>query len=92
MSGAVESSARTSTGFRERMIMSEDKRQIISLLTPVLQATRQCWDLADLEYSGPLPNGDENVTAFFLSGGRKVINISGDSGIALISDIARGLM
>ena len=53
---------------------------------------RQCWDLTDLEYSGHLANGDELVTAFFLSGGRKCINVSGDSGIALIIDIAKGLL
>lgn len=72
--------------------MNEDKRKIVSSLVPILQLTRQCWDLADLDYSGPLPNGDEIVTAFFLSGGRKCINVSGDSGIAMISDIAKGLM
>ena len=72
--------------------MEEDKRQIVNMLLPVLQQTRQCWDLADLDYSGHLANGDENVTAFFLSGGRKCINVTGDSGIALISDIAKGLM
>ena len=80
------------TSAPERRDMEEDKRQIINALTPVLQQTRQCWDLTDLEYSGHLANGDELVTAFFLSGGRKCINVSGDSGIALIIDIAKGLL
>ena len=72
--------------------MEEDKRQIVNALIPVLQMTRQCFDLVDLEYSGHLANGDENVTAFFMSGGRQTISVTADSGIAMIIDIAKGML
>lgn len=66
--------------------MKEDKRAICEVLLPVLQMTRQLDDLTGLEYSGVLPDGSEHVTALFRAG-RKVINVSGESGIAMISDI-----
>ncbi len=54
----------------------------------MLQMTRQLNDLTGLEYSGILPTGEEYVTAFFGTS-RKVVNVSGDSGISMIYDIAR---
>lgn len=66
--------------------MKEDKRAICEALLPVLQMTRQLNDLTGLEYSSASPEGVEYVTALFREG-RKVINVSGDSGIAMISDI-----
>jgi len=48
-------------------------------------------DLMDLEYSGILTCGDEYVTALFRNGSRKTINVTCDSGYALIQDVMKGL-
>ena len=72
-------------------ITREDKREICEKLLQVLQTTRHLDDLVDLEYSGILTCGDEYVTALFRNGSRKTINVSGDSGYALIEDVMKGL-
>lgn len=65
---------------------TEDKREIIKALLPVLQMTRQLNDLTDLQYEA-YENGLEFVVAFF-GRSKKYVNISGDSGIAMIYEIA----
>jgi len=72
-------------------ITREDKREICEKLLQVLQATRHMDDLMDLEYSGTLTCGEEYVTALFRNGSRKTINITYDSGYALIQDVMEGL-
>jgi len=71
--------------------MGEDKRAICEKLCEVLQMTRQCNDLISLDWSGYQTNCEEYVTASFIGGGRKIINVSMDSGIAMISDIVKML-
>lgn len=72
-------------------ITREDKREICEKLLQALQATRYMDDLMDLEYSGTLTCGEEYVTALFRNGSRKTINITYDSGYALIQDVMEGL-
>lgn len=71
--------------------MKENKRAICEALLPVLQMTRAMDDLTDLEYSGVLPYGSEYVTALFKQG-RKTVNVTGGSGIAIIIEITRSLI
>lgn len=68
----------------------EDKKKICDLFMLTLQATRQYSDIEALNYE-VTPNGEEVVTAIFEQGGRKTANVSGDSGIAMIKDIIKGL-
>lgn len=72
-------------------ITREDKREICEKLLQVLQTTRHLDDLVDLEYSGILTCGDEYVTALFRNGSRKTINVTYDSGYALIENVMKGL-
>ena len=72
-------------------ITREDKREICEKLLQALQATRHMDELVDLEYSGMLTCGEEYVTALFRNGSRKTINVTCDSGYALIQDVMEGL-
>ena len=64
----------------------ENKHIICELLLATLQQTRAGSDIEDLVY-------DEKgtVTGIFSSGGKRVILVEGDSGIAMIKDVIRGL-
>jgi len=61
----------------------EDKQQILNLLLPALQATRNLSDLVSLEFEPKR----ELVIAVFESGSSKVANVAADSGTSMIRDI-----
>lgn len=63
----------------------EDMQLICNKLLEVFHLTRSLYDIYDLEYD-PVT---EKVRAYYESGGWKVANVAGDSGIALIKDIIR---
>lgn len=67
--------------------MEEDKQKICDLLLPALQATSAGRRLVNLIYA--VEPGKETVTAVFQSGGKKVADVTADSGTALIYDIMR---
>lgn len=67
--------------------MHEDKEKILEKLFQALVLTRAGWNLMDLEYKRD--GGFETVTAVFANGHKKQINVSCDSGIALIRDVCR---
>ena len=94
VNGAVESSVRISTGFRERMIMREvrmeNKEKILELVLPALQETRHLDDLVTLDYS-KLGEG-EQITATFINGAHKWVNVTADSGIQMLIDLLHGLL
>ena len=71
--------------------MIEDKQKICDLLLPALQATRDAADLTELEYENDEVNQRELVTATFIGGGFRIINVSMDSGTAMIKDIINHL-
>lgn len=71
--------------------MNEDKRKICSLLLPVIQATRAGWDVTELEYCDNEFTDDEYVRIRFASGYTKKIDVTADSGTAMIKDIIKGL-
>lgn len=71
--------------------MHEDKQKICDLLLKTLQATYDASDLVALEY-GYVENWDkEIVTVRFAGGGIRRINVSMDSGTAMIRDIMKNL-
>jgi hypothetical protein len=70
--------------------MREDKQRICNLLTKTLQSTRRYFDLIDLIYEQDEQTKDETVTAVFVWG-KVSINVSMDSGAAMIRDIMRRL-
>lgn len=70
--------------------MSENKAKICRMLLPVLQETRGLYDLRYLEYVD-YHNGEEEVIATFNNGYRKRVNVSMDSGTAMIRDIMNHL-
>ena len=61
----------------------ENKQRILDLLLPALQATRNLYDLASLEYNAD----NEVVIATFDSGYTKVANVAMDSGTSMIRDV-----
>ena len=67
--------------------MNENKSEIIRALLPVLQLTRNLEDLTDLDVSGI-----EVVIATFRNGHRKVVDVTMDSGTAMIKDVSKGIV
>lgn len=68
--------------------MHEDKQTICDLLCETLKATRGQHDVVALKYE-ILDNGDERVTIEYEQGGSHQVNVSMDSGVAMIRDIMR---
>lgn len=71
--------------------MDEDKQRICDLLLKTLQATYDASDLVALEYAYIESEDKEIVTARFSGGGIRRINVSMDSGTAMIRDIMKNL-
>ena len=71
--------------------MKEDKRKICELLLQTLQSTREYRDLVDLEYHDNEYTDDAYIYARFASGPVTRINVSLDSGSAMIRDILKCL-
>lgn len=70
--------------------MNENKQLICDLLYEALKATRDQADLNSVEY-GQRNNGDEVVILTYNNGYTKSINVSCDSGIAMMRDILKEL-
>lgn len=65
----------------------EDKRMICNHLCEALKLTRHCDGLEHLNYF----EDSGEVIAIWDSGRRSIINVKGDSGIAMIRDVIRAL-
>ncbi len=63
----------------------EKKERICKLLAGTLKATRNGHDIADILYEKD--DKEETATVVFNSGYKKKINVTGDSGTAMIYDI-----
>ena len=61
----------------------EDKQEICNLLTQAIKKTRGGSDLSMLQYDADA----EKVTAYFMGGGWREINVALDSGFSMIKDI-----
>ena len=68
----------------------EDKQKICNFLLAALQATRAYEDMISLEYER-ISRDTEIVTATYVSGVTQKINVSMDSGAAMILDIMQKL-
>lgn len=68
----------------------EDKEEIIKWLLATLKLTVAGVDISDIKYE-PLANGDELAVIIYDNGFRRPVNISCDSGIALMRDILRAI-
>lgn len=68
----------------------EDKQEICNLLCAALKATRDQHDLVEIVYQRRA-NDRETVTLFYENGHKRSINVSMDSGIAMMRDILRGV-
>lgn len=73
-------------GIRSKPDKLGDKKEICKALVPVLQMTRNLYDLVDLQYIAS-EDGRETVIAVFDSGYTKLANVSMDSGTSMIRDI-----
>ena len=68
----------------------EDKQKICDLLMAALRATRAHSGLTELAYA-KINNETEIVIAAYADGGTRKINVSMDSGMAMIRDIVRAI-
>ena len=70
----------------------EDKQLICDLLRKTLQATRGAGDVVNMEYIDEFEErGYEHVVVTFNDSGTRFINVSADSGFAMIKDIINNL-
>lgn len=70
--------------------MEESKKEILKELLKLLRMTRAGCTLVDLEYEADLEVSNiEIVIATFQGGGRKIIDVTADSGVAMIKDVIR---
>lgn len=69
----------------ERKDMYEDKKRIIDLLLPAVQATRAGEDVTELLLS----EDQKTVMIVYEHGHRERVNVAYDSGCALIRDVMR---
>ena len=72
------------------MYFYEDKEEIIKWLLATLKLTVAGVGLEDIRYDR-LTNGDEIAVLMYDNGYRKSVNISCDSGVALMRDILRAI-
>lgn len=68
----------------------ENKQEICEALLPVLQMTRNLFDLIGLVYDRA--NDEEVVFAIFANGSIKRVNVNMDSGTAMIMDIIKQIV
>ncbi len=69
----------------------EDKQKICDLLCKTLQATSNAWDVVSITYQVDDDSDTQTAIVEFQSGGKRYINVSWDSGTALIRDIMEHL-
>lgn len=68
----------------------ENKQEILDRLLPAFQATDNLHDLTDLWIDEW--NGKEKVYAKFANGAVKTVNVTADSGTAMMQDIIRQIV
>ena len=68
----------------------ENKQEICNLLCVALRATRDQHDLIEIVYQRRA-NDRETATLFYENGSKRSVNVSMDSGIAMMRDILRGV-
>jgi len=66
----------------------ENKQEILDLLLPALQATRNLGDLVSLTYDSET----EMVAAVFANGSSKLANVAMDSGTSMIRDVIKQIV
>lgn len=68
--------------------ITENKEMIVAYLIPCIKATRAGSDVLTLIY----PYGKhERLKIIFKTGASKIVNVEGDSGIAIIKDVIKAL-
>lgn len=73
------------------MTPRENKARIVNQLFRLLRMTRDQEALVGLEYHKNEQTHDETVVATYRSGREQKINVTADSGIAMIRDVVRAL-
>lgn len=72
------------------MIYYEDKELILTWLLQTLRNTVAGINLVNIAYK-QLDDGDEHAILVYENGYRKTVNITADSGVAMISDIIKAM-
>ena len=79
------------TWTQEEMEGGEDKANICRQLLPVLQHTRAGEGIREMRYVPFFGSGDEAIEIKFMNGELKIVNVTADSGIAMIKDICKAI-
>ena len=82
---------KTTTGSRKERD-TEDKRKICSLLLPVIQATRAGEGIVNLEYFINESTAMEFVKITYDYGYAQCVNVTLDSGAAMVLDVIKRLL
>ena len=69
----------------------ENKQQILNLFLKTIKETRHCKDIKALEYKKDTEYYKETVTIKFDNGKEKTVNVTADSGLAMIEDVLKRL-
>lgn len=69
--------------------MTENKSDIVMRLKVLLKATRAGSDIEDLILNET--ETKDSIMILFRHGGRRVVDVSGDSGVAIIKDVINRL-
>ena len=69
----------------------EDKEAVTAALFQALKTTVEGVNIAEMNYR-QLANNDELVTIVYDTGYRKTVNVSCDSGVALMKDVLRAIV
>lgn len=72
------------------MLFIEDKELILSWLFQTIRCTREGMNLVNIAYK-QLEGDREQAILVYENGYRKAVNITADSGVAMIKDIMRAL-
>ena len=73
------------------MYFYEDKEAVTAALFQALKTTVEGVHIAEMNYR-QLGNNDELVTIVYDTGYRKTVNVSCDSGVALMKDVRRAIV
>lgn len=74
---------------KSQLFTTENKQEICNLLAETLRATRNQHDLLELNYERI--GSDTEIVTIVWEGGEQKVNVSMDSGTAMIRDIMRAI-
>lgn len=76
----------------ERLDLIRQKQEVINALEVAIRTTREGKHIAKLIYSGDENLANERVVIVYDNDYTKFVNVTGDSGVAMMQEVLRELM